>query len=250
MSFLSDVVTGFFRSPIRKKLVNRRLLRILGLWIKQYGSFHPLRLPRTLREAITTGGIQKPTSITWIPRSKVHVGEKIGNGECGIVHQAKLQPDGDNMVAIKKLHQNFGDPIKLKHELWQEASVMAKLHRPNIITPHGVASSSTDNFQGIVMECMPWGDLYATLHDDKGEQVLPWESRVTFASQAAMAMEYMHSMGIVHFDLKSSNLLLDVRNPTWPVCKIGDFGNASETWVSCMGKVVWDGWLRRWLDIG
>lgn len=54
-------------------------------------------------------------------------------------------------------------------------------------------------------------------------------------------MEYMHSMGIVHFDLKSSNLLLDVRNPTRPVCKIGDIGNASDKqgFMHGEGSVGW-----------
>lgn len=37
---------------------------------------------------------------------------------------------------------------------------------------------------------------------------------------AAFGMEYLHSKSIVHFDLKCDNLLVSLRDPQRPVCKV------------------------------
>ncbi|KAK1620618.1 hypothetical protein QYE76_026135 [Lolium multiflorum] len=41
---------------------------------------------------------------------------------------------------------------------------------------------------------------------------------------AAFGMEYLHGKNIVHFDLKCENLLVNMRDPQRPICKIGDLG--------------------------
>lgn len=56
-------------------------------------------------------------------------------------------------------------------------------------------------------------------------------------------MEYVHSTGIVHFDLKAANVLLDLSDPTQPSCKICDFGWAREKQddMSFMGDIGTEG---------
>ncbi|CAI9773362.1 unnamed protein product [Fraxinus pennsylvanica] len=41
---------------------------------------------------------------------------------------------------------------------------------------------------------------------------------------AAFGMEYLHSRNIVHFDLKCDNLLVNLKDPSRPICKVADFG--------------------------
>jgi len=38
----------------------------------------------------------------------------------------------------------------------------------------------------------------------------------------AFGMEYLHGKNIVHFDLKSDNLLVNLRDPHRPICKVSD----------------------------
>ena len=37
-------------------------------------------------------------------------------------------------------------------------------------------------------------------------------------------MEYLHNKKVVHFDLNCENLLVNMRDPQRPICKVGDFG--------------------------
>jgi serine/threonine protein kinase len=48
--------------------------------------------------------------------------------------------------------------------------------------------------------------------------------RAYIALQGAYGMEYLHSIFMVHFDLKCDNLLCDLRDLNKPVVKIGDLG--------------------------
>ncbi|GJT03783.1 serine/threonine-protein kinase STE20-like protein [Tanacetum coccineum] len=43
-------------------------------------------------------------------------------------------------------------------------------------------------------------------------------------AKKAFGMEYLHAKNIVHFDLKCDNLLVNMKDSSCPICKVGDFG--------------------------
>ncbi|KVH94234.1 Phox/Bem1p [Cynara cardunculus var. scolymus] len=56
------------------------------------------------------------------------------------------------------------------------------------------------------------------------ERSLDRRRKLIIAMDAAFGMEYLHLKNIVHFDLKCDNLLVNMRDPQRPICKVGDFG--------------------------
>jgi serine/threonine-protein kinase CTR1 len=74
----------------------------------------------------------------------------------------------------------------------------------------------------IVFEHVSPGSLFDTLHMKKGQVEISIKQRLTIARDAAVTFEYMHSLGIVHRDIKSQNVLI---NDAFAV-KICDFGLA------------------------
>jgi len=86
----------------------------------------------------------------------------------------------------------------------------------------------------LVTEYMAGGSLKSALNR-RSDIVAGAVTRVVLALDAAKGMEYLHAKQIVHFDLKSGNLLLGYRDRR-PVCKVADFGLAREkTQTFCSG---------------
>ncbi|PRW58530.1 alternative oxidase [Chlorella sorokiniana] len=78
----------------------------------------------------------------------------------------------------------------------------------------------------MVTEYMAGGSLKSAL-GRKADIVAGALTRVVLALDAAKGLEYLHSKSMVHFDVKSSNLLLGYRDRR-PVCKVADFGLVKE----------------------
>uniref|UniRef100_A0ACD5YKD1 Uncharacterized protein n=2 Tax=Avena sativa TaxID=4498 RepID=A0ACD5YKD1_AVESA len=149
---------------------------------------------------------------------------EMGAGAFGTVFHGKWRGTD---VAIKRIKNScFSYPSsqadKLITEFWREAAIISKLHHPNILALYGVVKNGPGGTLATVTEFMVNGSLKKVL--GRKDKYLDWRKRILVAMDAAIGMEYLHSKDIVHFDLKCDNLLVNVKDPSRPICKVADFG--------------------------
>ncbi|KAE8714560.1 Detected protein of unknown function [Hibiscus syriacus] len=141
--------------------------------------------------------------------------QELGSGTFGTVYYAKWRGTD---VAVKRIKESCfsGRPSereRLTNEFWREAQILSKLHHPNVVSFYGVVTDGPEGTMATVTEYMVNGSL-----------ALDRRRKVILALDAAFGMEYLHSKNIVHFDLKCDNLLINLKDPQRPICKVADFG--------------------------
>ncbi|XP_023537262.1 uncharacterized protein LOC111798390 [Cucurbita pepo subsp. pepo] len=149
---------------------------------------------------------------------------ELGSGTYGAVYHGKWRGSD---VAIKRIKASCfsGRPSereRLIADFWKEALMLSSLHHPNVVAFYGIVRDGPDGSLATVTEFMVNGSLKQFLH--KKDRTIDRRKRLIIAMDAAFGMEYLHGKNIVHFDLKCENLLVNMRDPHRPVCKIGDLG--------------------------
>jgi basic membrane protein A len=134
---------------------------------------------------------------------RYHILEQLGEGGMATVYKAfdtRLERD----VAIKVIRRN-AFPVE-QHELVlkrfeREAKALAKLNHPNIV---GVIDyGEYEDSPYLVMPYFPGG----TLKERLGKPV-PWQDAVRLLLPIAHALQFAHEQGILHRDVKPSNILI------------------------------------------
>ncbi|XP_021755384.1 uncharacterized protein LOC110720641 [Chenopodium quinoa] len=148
----------------------------------------------------------------------------LGSGTYGAVFHGKWKGSD---VAIKRIKASCfaGRPSereRLIADFWKEAFLLSSLHHPNVVSFYGIVRDGPDGTLATVTEFMINGSLKQYLQ--KKDRTIDRRKRLIIAMDAAFGMEYLHGKNIVHFDLKCENLLVNMRDPHRPVCKIGDLG--------------------------
>lgn len=149
---------------------------------------------------------------------------ELGSGTYGSVYHGKWKGVD---VAIKRIKASCfaGKPSereRLIADFWKEALTLSSLHHPNVVAFYGVVRDGPDGSLATVTEFMVNGSLKQFLQ--KKDRTIDRRKRLIIALDAASGMEYVHGRNIVHFDLKCENLLVNMRDPQRPICKIGDLG--------------------------
>ncbi|MDE3113747.1 MAG: serine/threonine protein kinase [Chloroflexota bacterium] len=142
--------------------------------------------------------------------------EPIGMGGSSQVYLARdetLQRD----VAVKVLDPQAADDATLRKLFVREAQALAKISHPNVVAVYDVGE--VDGLPYIVMEHLPGRSLKQRI-DVEGP--LAVAEAVRLAAEVASGLAFAHSRGMVHADLKPSNILLDDQDRA----KIADFGIA------------------------
>ncbi|XP_020214640.1 LEAF RUST 10 DISEASE-RESISTANCE LOCUS RECEPTOR-LIKE PROTEIN KINASE-like 1.2 isoform X2 [Cajanus cajan] len=90
-----------------------------------------------------------------------------------------------------------------------ETVILNYLPHKNIVSIYGCAFHHKESL--LVHEYQSNGNLAAYLQSEKAENnTLPWHTRLDIAIDIANALNYLHCYGIIHRNVKSSNILLDV----------------------------------------
>ena len=133
----------------------------------------------------------------------------LGRGGMAEVYKA-YQPSLDRYVAIKVLHPHFADDDGFVERFEQEAALVARLRHPNIVQVYDFDVEGDRYF--MVMELIEGPTLTAELEERTRfssvyRAAFSAEETVSLFTALANAVDYAHSRGMVHRDLKPTNIM-------------------------------------------
>jgi eukaryotic-like serine/threonine-protein kinase len=138
--------------------------------------------------------------------------EKVGSGSFATVYRARDLELGRE-VAVKQIHQQFLDDPEQLNRYWEEAQLLASLQHPNIVTIFDIYRERG----WLILELMQ-----ANLADRMSGRQMDLRALRTTIAHCLRALKYLHSRGVLHGDVKPSNMMIDARRRV----KLGDFGLA------------------------
>jgi tRNA A-37 threonylcarbamoyl transferase component Bud32 len=152
--------------------------------------------------------------------------EELGRGAMGIVYKGR-DPKLGRLTAIKTIR--FTDDFdedqvdKIKAQFYREAEVVAKLSHPNIVTIYDVGEDLELSY--LAMEYLEGESLEK--YAERGS-LLAIRQCLDVVAQVCSALDYAHSRGIVHRDVKPANIMMLNDG----LVKVTDFGIARATATS------------------
>ncbi|WP_020579303.1 serine/threonine-protein kinase [Actinopolymorpha alba] len=143
----------------------------------------------------------------------------LGSGAFATVWLAE-DPALEAHVAIKVLAENWANNADVRERFLAEARLLRRVDDPRLVRVFDVGVSDDDEARPyFVMEYIPGGTL-----DDRISSLSTREA-LAYGVAAAEAVQVLHDAGVVHRDVKPSNLLIDDRS-TPPRLLISDLGSA------------------------
>ena len=204
--------------PIHRRIVEMRLqereVKSIALEVG--------RSTRTVRRVLIAFGCElerrldnedSPCDKGLIAYENVILHRQLGQGGMGKVYQATWRGHV-GLVAIKLLRKPLRGHAGIAARFRAEAALLTKLEHSGIVTLHGVGLLP-DGGHFLVMDLIEGSDLARQPRPTVGVAL-------TWVAEAADILAYAHGLGVVHCDLKPSNLLLDRAGHI----RLSDFGLA------------------------
>ena len=162
--------------------------------------------------------VEKPVEL-----GRLHLVRMLGAGAMGTVYAA-YDPALDREVAVKLLRKGLLSQPDSRERMLREAKVLARLNHPNILTIHDLGFADGQAF--ITTELATGGTLAAWCLERPQPSKARAQQVLAFALQAAEGLAAAHDAGLIHRDVKPSNLLLGEQEALGPRLRVADFGLA------------------------
>ncbi|KAG5005146.1 hypothetical protein JHK82_029177 [Glycine max] len=169
------------------------------------------KLGSAIRKSRTA--LEPPPPIRW------RKGELMGSGAFGHVYMG-MNLDSGELIAIKQVLIAPGSAFKENtqaniQELEEEIKLLKNLKHPNIVRYLGTARE--EDSLNILLEFVPGGSISSLLGKFGS---FPESVIKMYTKQLLLGLEYLHSNGIIHRDIKGANILVDNKG----CIKLADFG--------------------------
>ncbi|KAL5843672.1 hypothetical protein ACOSQ4_009630 [Xanthoceras sorbifolium] len=167
-----------------------------------------------------TGNIPREVLSGLVPKSAEAYDklDKVGQGTYSNVYKARDRDTG-KIVALKKVKFDTSEPESVKF-MAREIMILQKLDHPNVVKLEGLATSRMQYSLYLVFEFMQ-SDLSRIITRPEGRLTEPQVK--CYMHQLLSGLQHCHDRGILHRDIKGSNLLIDKDG----MLKIADFGLAN-----------------------
>jgi serine/threonine protein kinase len=143
---------------------------------------------------------RRPLSTPSFRFGQLEVLDKLGEGAQAEIYRA-YDPVLDQFFALKIRRAEFG---ALSSDFLEEARHLVRVHHPNIVRVYGAATA--DGRTGLWTELINGQSLESLLASNPA---LPAHDAVEIGSKLCDALAALHTRGIVHGDIKASNVMLE-----------------------------------------
>lgn len=170
--------------------------------------------------------------------SELFLGPKFASGAYSRLHLGKYKDAAVAVKILRKPDDNEEIARRLERQFRSEVNVLSRAHHGNIVKFLGACRKPP--VCCIITEYLSLGSVRAYLRNQEPFS-LPLPSVISMALDVARGMDYLHSLGVIHRDLKSENLVVadDLH------VKITDFGLAC--FESEMPSMTKDVGTYRWM---
>jgi RNA polymerase sigma factor (sigma-70 family) len=178
--------------------------------------FHRVKSRTSTREKSRNAASTERSAVPVVSYSDYRIERLIGAGGVGKVYRATVRGRVEE-VAVKFLRKSFHDDREAVARFRAEAALVATLNHPGIVRVHGIGQTA-GGLYFMAMDLVQGSDLSRIV---KARAVRQSEA-IDWISQACTPIEHVHGRGVIHCDLKPSNLLLGADGRI----RVTDFGFA------------------------